>query len=233
METTKETTDYHIKGTLKEVTDEGYTFIMSAEVIDRDNEIVSLDGLNTDNFMINPVMLYQHSSLSPIGTWTKIWKSNGLMFGNAQITDVTPEAKEAKALVDAGVLKAISIGFKSNAQETQNVNGKNVLVHTKTELYEASLVSIPANQLSVRIKELNLKAGRVLSAKNEQKITLAHEHLTEVLSTLGEKEYNEFEISELETLAKEIEELKKTICEKDLIINNLEYNINKQILKNW
>lgn len=48
-------------------------FVVSDETIDREGEIISIDGWVLDNFKRNPVMLWSHNPYDPpIGHWENI-----------------------------------------------------------------------------------------------------------------------------------------------------------------
>lgn len=122
-----------------------YRFTISTDSADRDNDIIKMDGMDVANYKKNPVVFYAHDYRAlPIGTSTlKINKHNI----EAELTfvgeDIYPFAETVRRMVDAGVLRAASIGFKPKAGE-YNHERKGLDIH-KSELLEWSVVPVPAN----------------------------------------------------------------------------------------
>lgn len=93
-------------------------FVMSAEVEDRDRDIVLQAGLDTEEFMKNAVAPFAHQSRSfPVGTWSDIEK---VLTGRPKRTEGTltlvPEGTDEVAdrlakHISAGTIRACSIGF--------------------------------------------------------------------------------------------------------------------------
>lgn len=86
-------------------------------------------------------MLFGHDLNDPIGTWdVATEKADGLhLTGKLLINDV-PRAREVSALVRAGAVRGISIGFITRKASPRTGGGRTI----KTlELMEASLVTLP------------------------------------------------------------------------------------------
>lgn len=141
-----------------------YTFVMSPEIVDRDGELVVLDGLDINEFMKNPQLFYNHESRSyPIGLVKSIRREGNKLIGDIWLNQITEESKIVKQLIDAGNLKTGSIGFSVSEAYYNDKDG--IYYLTKTELYEFSICNIPSNTGSVRIK-----AGAVLNQNNKKSI---------------------------------------------------------------
>lgn len=116
--------------------------IASTSVMDRQNEVVSVDGWDLKNFKKNPVMLWGHDHSEPaIGKVTKIYfdgegKKKSLKF-QAVFQEVTEKARAIKKLVEDGIINSFSVGFKMLEAEGDTI--------TKQELLEISVVNVPAN----------------------------------------------------------------------------------------
>jgi len=179
-----------------------YTFRATSEAVDRQGEVVSADGWEFGSFESNPVILDSHDysgidaivgkALPPLRRMGDTWEVDVVFSG-------TPKGQLAQTLVDEGSLRAVSVGFRS----LQRVGGSRdgaPLTHTKQELLEISVVPIPANPEAVRLRSMTeeteedlsptvaAKAGRTLSAKNEQALRQAVELLSGVLAGLGSAE---------------------------------------------
>jgi phage head maturation protease len=126
-------------------------FIMTAEVADRDGDIVDIDTIQLDNFLLNPVVLPSHNNKEKVvGRVIEIKKEvvEGIkaLIGKVQFAvGLTTEADEYWNLYSEGFQNAVSIGFNSpRGEET-----KDGFRMFDSELLELSLVSIPANQLAL------------------------------------------------------------------------------------
>lgn len=103
-------------------------FVMSAEVEDRDRDIVIQAGLDIDKFMENPVAPFSHRSGDfPVGTWSEVQK---LLGGRPKRTEgrltLVPSGKDGNAdrlafHIDSGTIKACSIGFIPKAVTRREV----------------------------------------------------------------------------------------------------------------
>lgn len=122
--------------------------IASTEDPDRHGDVIMQDGWDISGFEKNPVMLLNHNQWSfPIGKIKKIKVENGQLKFVAIFSKVTQEAREAYELVKEGILSTFSVGFRVLQEEWDEDNGVNRI--TKSELYEISLVTIPANPNAV------------------------------------------------------------------------------------
>ena len=119
--------------------------LASVAVADRDGEVVDLSGLDLSNYMKNPIILYQHDRTQPIGKALDIKVNGNSLFLKARIFKNMNE--QAYYGVKNGVLKSFSIGFR--ALDGKFDDTKNVFIFTKAELFEVSIVSVPANPEAV------------------------------------------------------------------------------------
>lgn len=88
-----------------------------------------------------PSMFWNHNPDQPIGVWTEIVEDDrGLKVSGKLVTE-TRMGSEALALMKAGAITGLSIGFRARKSE-RGPNGGRVL--TDIELVEISLVSLPA-----------------------------------------------------------------------------------------
>ena len=93
-------------------------------------------------------MLWQHNSSMPIGVWESSQIDNfGLrLTGRLLIEQNVPKADEAYTLLKAGVVDGLSIGFIPKLEEWDSENRVNRI--KDVDLFETSLVTFPANDLS-------------------------------------------------------------------------------------
>lgn len=86
-----------------------------------------------------PPMLWQHDPYSPIGVWTDIAEDEkGLKVKGQLIMDV-PQAAAARALIAAGAVKGLSIGYRTIKDEIDRVTGARSL--KQVDLWEISPVT--------------------------------------------------------------------------------------------
>ncbi|MDP5305658.1 HK97 family phage prohead protease [Paracoccus spongiarum] len=85
-------------------------------------------------------MLWQHDPARPIGVWDEIREDErGLWVKGRLLADVA-QAREAAALLQAGAIDGLSIGYRTIRAERDRT-GRRVLA--EVELWEVSLVTFP------------------------------------------------------------------------------------------
>lgn len=94
-----------------------------------------------------PPVLWNHNDSEPIGVYTKIYEDEkGLFVEGKLLVDDVPRAKSIHALLKAGAIDGLSIGY-STKKANQQGNGVRELV--EVDLGEISIVTQPANERSV------------------------------------------------------------------------------------
>lgn len=91
-------------------------------------------------------LLWQHNTAEPIGVYEEIYEDDKGLFvkGKLLINDIA-RAREAYALLKAGAINGLSIGFTiepGGSDYTKNGTIRNL---TKLSLWEISIVTFPAN----------------------------------------------------------------------------------------
>jgi len=94
-----------------------------------------------DNYMKNPIILFNHDHNRPIGRGTDVKVTDDGLELTAKISKAD---KYISQLIKDGVLSTFSVGFK--IREADYVKETGGLFVKDAELYEVSVVSIPANQ---------------------------------------------------------------------------------------
>lgn len=94
-----------------------------------------------------PPVLWNHNDSEPIGVYTNIYEDEkGLFVEGKLLVDDVPRAKSIHALLKAGAIDGLSIGY-STKKANQQGNGVRELI--EVELGEISIVTQPANERSV------------------------------------------------------------------------------------
>ena len=86
-------------------------------------------------------MLYQHEAQAPVGVWDEVVEDGRGLFVRGRILAVTPQARLAAALVRAGAVDGLSIGFRTVKARPDESGRLRVL--TEVELWEVSVVTFP------------------------------------------------------------------------------------------
>lgn len=109
-----------------------------------------------------PAMLWQHDSDDPIGVWTDMSEdAKGLRVKGKLCLD-TSCGKEAYALLKAGAISGLSVGFITMAYEYDTQTDVRTL--TEVDLWEVSLVTFPANG---KARVTNIKSADEISAPKD------------------------------------------------------------------
>lgn len=174
---------------IQEKAEDSFTAVASSEVEDRQGEVVKQAGWDLKNFKKNPILLWMHDHEKPLGKAERVWidktGTKPVLKFKGIISTATEWGRAAKQLMEEGILNSFSVGFRALEMDGSDI--------TKSELYEISLVSVPANP-----------EARLLAAKSLEKVGIEQG----VIKTLT-GESNE-DIAELK---KEIAELKKEATE--------------------
>jgi len=91
-----------------------------------------------------PKMLWQHNMDEPIGSWDEVSEDDKGLRMKGRIAVKTTRGRDAVELVKAGALDGLSIGFRVSDYE---MDGNNRVLKG-IDLYEVSLVTMPANALA-------------------------------------------------------------------------------------
>lgn len=109
------------------------------------NDDIAAAGAFTDSLIrTGPTgvrMLYQHDTRHPIGVWDQVFEDQTGLFVSGRILEVSPEARLCSALIKAGALDGLSIGFRTLSSRADESGRLRVL--TQIDLWEVSLVTFP------------------------------------------------------------------------------------------
>jgi len=175
-----------IKGIVKKLNKDTVTVVASSDAVDRDGDVLDPKGWDLKNFQTNPVLLWSHlAGELPIGKVLDIHTEGSELV--AEVKFATHDfAKTVETLVRDGFINTTSVGFMP-----QEISEKDALT-SKQELLELSFVNVPSNpsatvrrglkwkgfQAKVKEfehKEIEEKAGRVISEKNRNIMRIARD----------------------------------------------------------
>jgi HK97 family phage prohead protease len=158
-----------------------YTFVVSTPEVDRYGTIIVPSGIDYTAYLNNPIVLAQHDSDEwPIGRCLGFAMNGENLEATIQIECITEEGKKLNKLINAGYVKAVSVGIIPKEYEEQTIDGQKVTIYTKSELVEFSVVSVPANRQALLKKSMKTllqdsinkykKEKRMLTPEIEAKI---------------------------------------------------------------
>lgn len=145
-------------------------------------------------------ILWQHDPSQPIGVFEELKEDDrGLHVKGRLLVDEVRQAKEAYALMKAGVIDGLSIGYRTNKADLDLDTGIRRLLDV--DLKEASIVTFPANEES-RIEAVKQKLNdgelpslsefekflRESGFSKSQAVTIASHGLRSLLGEPGQKQ---------------------------------------------
>ena len=143
------------EGEYEEKENDIFTFVVSTPEVDRYGTIIVPSGIDYTAYLANPIVLAQHDSDQwPIGRCLGFAMNGENLEATIQVECVTEEGKKLTKLINAGFVKAVSVGIIPTEYEEQTIDGKKVTIYTKSELVEFSVVSVPANRQALIKKSL-------------------------------------------------------------------------------
>jgi len=147
----------------------------------------------------NPIpLLFGHNMSDPdfnIGSVIKAEEDDTGLLVTCQLDLENPKAKQVYRMLKGRRIDQMSFAYDVLEGGPATVEGEDVYEIRDLKLYEVSVVTVGANQETeiLAVKRAGefaarmtaeVKAGRVLSAKNENELRSAHEALSRVLSVL-------------------------------------------------
>lgn len=94
-----------------------------------------------------PKVLWQHRMDQPVGKLIEAREDNKGLYVKVKLATKTDLGRNAYEYMKAGVINSLSIGFR--VKECEYNTDTNIRTITKAELFEFSLVTIPANEMAL------------------------------------------------------------------------------------
>lgn len=85
-------------------------------------------------------MLWQHDPAQPIGVWDTLNEDQTGLYVSGRILTETRQGAEAAALIAAGAIDGLSIGYRTTKSARSETGGRQLL---ELDLWEVSLVTFP------------------------------------------------------------------------------------------
>jgi HK97 family phage prohead protease len=121
---------------------EGYASLFNREDLGHD---VIAPGAFRDSLMSRGAarikMLFQHDPAEPIGVWEEVREDARGLYVRGRLMTAVAKAREVLALMRAGALDGLSIGFKAEKGRRDAATGVRRL--EKVDLWEISVVTFP------------------------------------------------------------------------------------------
>ncbi len=117
----------------------GYASVFG--IVDQGMDVVERGAFIKSLAERKPKMLWQHDQTKIIGVWDEVKEDERGLFVKGRILKDVQQGKEAMALMKAGALDSMSIGFRTiNATQEGSGSVRKLL---EIELHEISLVTFP------------------------------------------------------------------------------------------
>jgi HK97 family phage prohead protease len=133
---------------MSDAEDNTLSFVATDETLDRYDEVISIDGWDTGNYLKNPVVVDSHNYGSIgciLGRTIDLTIANGQMINQVQFATDNPLGALAYKMAKAGFIRSESVGFRPKEWVMGNGKDQPYRTFTKQELLEISLVAVPAN----------------------------------------------------------------------------------------
>ena len=174
-------------------------FVLSEESEDRYGDVIVARGWQLENFKKNPIMLREHDHTKVVGTWRNVRVEGKQLRGNPVFDTGGVLGAEAERQVKAGVMVAVSVGFRPLDYEVMDSGDKDsfrpAMKFKKAELLEVSLVPVPAHPNALRVKSYGT---RPICAEHDpwDRFINAFDRLAHALAGEVEKEYRAGRLSD-------------------------------------
>ncbi|WP_397543039.1 HK97 family phage prohead protease [Roseovarius salis] len=108
------------------------------DIVEKGAYARSLERLRAEGRRVK--MLWQHDPAQPIGVWDEVREDGRGLYVKGHLLDGVAQAREAAALISAGAIDGLSIGYRT-VKMAKNDKGRRLL--RELELWEVSLVTFP------------------------------------------------------------------------------------------
>lgn len=152
---------------LKSISDEGEFEGVAAAFgnVDQGRDII-VKGAFAKSIQARPAgkvkMLFQHRPDEPIGVWTSLIETSKGLIAKGKLILESARAREVHALMKAGAMDGLSVGYRTLKDEYDRVKGIRRLL--QLDLREISIVTFPMNESAAVTAVKNADAARIVAA---------------------------------------------------------------------
>lgn len=173
-----------------------FQFVGTKEIVDRDGDIVRISGMDLTHFKTNPIVLWGHdASELPVGKVVGLYHdvTNKELIFEIQFGK-TSKAKDVESLVEDEILNTTSIGFI--VKDWDYNEEVEAYEFTETELFEISIVNIPANPAATAVKESEEDEVVSKSLSKEEIMEIINTSIAEAMASKEEPEEAKEEVTD-------------------------------------
>lgn len=196
--------------------------IASTATIDRYGDIVLQEGITFSKYASGKLPIpYMHDTYDIRGQWEVYEVRDGQLWVEGTLRNpITPEEKVLHDNIRSGAICSLSIGFFVTEARMDVVDGHDIRVFVKSEVFEISVVVVPANpdayfQIS--------KSFTVTKSADAESLPAAQEE--EINTDKGEEKPAEVQVNPLEQIVSdlqaELQSLKDQLTENESLKSQL------------
>jgi hypothetical protein len=168
------------------------TVTASVEDIDREGDVILIDGISTAHFERNPVVLADHDPHLPIGKVVALWKEQRPIRALMAKVELLPPGISAKAdevwgQIQHGTRRGISVGFLPLDATGPTLRGQKGLTYRSVSLLEISSVSIPSCAACLIVDKSRKESAMKPSCSCDKTIDISYDELNRLLKWYGPK----------------------------------------------
>ena len=162
-------------------------FCCSTDTVDSYGEVVR-QNWNLKRFASNPVGLFAHKANElPVGQWLNVGVDKGELVATfrAATEKANPLAENVWQSILEGTLRTVSVGFWPHKVSVEEIAGVERIVLDDNELFEISIVPIPANPDAIgKMKAKAIEAFHAAKGLHGCGLCGSREHLDRACPTL-------------------------------------------------
>lgn len=165
-----------------------FEVVVTTSAKDRHGENILTDGISTDNWLVNPVVLYGHDYQGlPIGKGTKLTKTKNKLKAQFQLAvEEYPFAATVAAMIAGGYLNAASIGgiVRRWSDDYMTIE--------EMDMVEFSIVPVPANPEAIMTqRSLEKATGKSMEAISKEYHQFVKKNMIDKVAELEEDEISQ------------------------------------------
>lgn len=215
-----------------------FNYKLSDESINSKGFIVETEGIDLESFNNNPVALHNHDMDQVIGHWENVRineMNSDELIGTIVFDYSDPDSQKIMNKVAKNLIKHVSIGIKIIDFYDDIIDDEDVIVITKSELFEASVTPLPANKNAIKLTYNGESIKDVLEFNNKNnnnmskvlELTTENTELKAQIETFKasteDAAIKETELNDsIELKAKEVEDLNAQVLELKAELQSIE-----------